>query len=91
MLPVLRSVADGNEHRIADLRTVVAGQLGLTEEDLALKIRSGAPVFNNRVHWAVTYLAQTGVLRRPRRGMVELTRERLRSSWATPLRRLMRR
>ncbi|GIE76266.1 restriction endonuclease [Actinoplanes philippinensis] len=73
MLPVLRSVADGKEHRIADLRNVLAETLGLTEEDLGLKIRSGAPVFNSRVHWAVTYLSQAGVLRRPRRGMVELT------------------
>ena len=52
---------------------MLAEQLGLAEEELALKIRSGAPVFNNRVHWAVTYLAQAGVVRRPRRGMVELT------------------
>ena len=73
MLPVLQAVADGNEHRIADLRTVLAENLGLTEEDLAVKIRSGTPVFNSRVHWAVTYLSQAGVLRRPRRGMVQLT------------------
>jgi hypothetical protein len=73
MLPVLRSVADGKEHRLADVRTVLAEQIGLTDEDLALKIPSGAPVFNSRVHWAVTYLAQAGLLRRPRRGVVELT------------------
>jgi restriction system protein len=73
MLPVLRSVADGKEHRLADVRTVLAEQIGLTDEDLALKIPSGAPVFNSPVHWAVTYLAQAGLLRRPRRGVVELT------------------
>jgi restriction system protein len=55
------------------VRTVLAEQIGLTDEDLALKIPSGAPVFNSRVHWAVTYLAQAGLLRRPRRGVVELT------------------
>ena len=55
------------------MRTVLAEQIGLTDEDLALKIPSGAPVFNSRVHWAVTYLAQAGLLRRPRRGVVELT------------------
>ena len=52
---------------------MLAEQIGLTDEDLALKSPSGAPVFNSRVHWAVTYLAQAGLLRRPRRGVVELT------------------
>ena len=52
---------------------MLAEQIGLTDEDLALKSPSGAPVFNSPVHWAVTYLAQAGLLRRPRRGVVELT------------------
>jgi restriction endonuclease Mrr len=58
---------------MADIRDVVAAELGLTAEDLALRIPSGSPVFDSRVHWAVTYMAQAGLLRRPRRGVVELT------------------
>jgi restriction system protein len=73
MLPVLRAVADGKEHRVSDVRAVVAQEIGLTDEDRDLKIPSGAPVFDSRVHWAATYLAQAGLLRRPRRGAVELT------------------
>ncbi|MFC6018421.1 restriction endonuclease [Plantactinospora solaniradicis] len=73
MLPVLRAVADGNEHRLADVRRLLAEHLGLTDEDLALRIRSGAPVFDNRVHWAVTYMVQAGLLRRTKRAVVELT------------------
>lgn len=73
MLPVLRAIADGKEHRSADVRRLLADQLGLTDEELSLKIPSGTPVFENRVHWAVTYMAQAGLVRRPRRGVVELT------------------
>ena len=58
MLPVLRAIADGQHHRLVDVRTVLAEQLGLTDEDRALKIPSGSPVFDSRVHWAVTYMAQ---------------------------------
>jgi restriction system protein len=73
MLPVLRAIADGYSHRLADVRMMVAEQLGLTDEDRAIRIASGSPVFDNRVHWAVTYMAQAGVIRRPRRGVIELT------------------
>jgi len=73
MLPVLRAIADGQHHRLVDVRTVLAEQLGLTDEDRALKIPSGSPVFDSRVHWAVTYMAQAGLIRRPRRAVVQLT------------------
>jgi restriction system protein len=73
MLPVLRAISNGKEHRLTDVRRVVADQIGLTDDDLSLRIRSGAPVFDSRVHWAVTYMAQAGLIRRPRRAVVELT------------------
>ncbi len=73
MLPALRAVSDGRPYRIADIRAVISAELGLTEDDLAERIPSGQPVFHSRVHWAVTYMAQAGLLRRPRRGAVELT------------------
>jgi restriction system protein len=73
MLPVLQAVGEGEPRRLADVRDVVAKQLALTPDDLALRIPSGSPVFNSRVHWAVTYMAQAGLLRRPRRGVVQVT------------------
>ena len=73
MLPVLRAIADGQSHRMADVRVTLAEQLGLTDEDRALKIPIGSPVFDSRVHWAVTYMAQAGLIRRPRQAVVELT------------------
>lgn len=73
MLPVLQAVHEGQPYRVADVRDAVASQLGLSDEDLAALIPSGSPLFNNRVHWAITYMAQAGLLRRPRRGVVQLT------------------
>jgi restriction system protein len=73
MLPVLRTVAGGEPISLAEVRGVVAAELRLAKDDLALRTLSGPPVFNKRVDWAVTYMAQAGLLRRPARGVVELT------------------
>ncbi|RZU52697.1 restriction system protein [Krasilnikovia cinnamomea] len=73
MLPVLVAVSDGLPYRVADVRRTVASTLGLTPDDLAERIPSGQPVFDSRVNWAATYMAQAGLLRRPRRGILELT------------------
>jgi restriction system protein len=73
MAPVLGALADGGDHSLAELRTVLAERLGLTEEDLQAKIPSGTPLFANRLHWAVTYMYQAGLLSRPKRGVVRIT------------------
>jgi len=73
MAPVLSALADGGDHSLAELRAVLAERLGLTEEDLQAKIPSGTPLFANRLHWAVTYMHQAGLLSRPKRGVVRIT------------------
>ena len=73
MAPALSVLADGGDHSLAELRAVVAERLGLTEEDLRAKIPSGTPLFANRLHWAVTYMYQAGLLSRPKRGVVRIT------------------
>lgn len=74
MLPVLRACGDGREHRTADLVRSMADEFGLSEEERRLTIPSGgATVIANRTHWAVTYMAQAGLLERPRRGFVRIT------------------
>ena len=73
MAPALSALADGGDHSLAELRTVLAERLGLTEEDLQAKIASGTPLFANRLHWAITYMYQAGLLSRPKRGVVRIT------------------
>lgn len=83
MLPVLNALADGEPKSAAALREAVAPAVGVTAEDRAERIPSGARLFDNRVHWAVTYLVQARLIERPKRGVVQITergREVLRES-----------
>lgn len=73
MLPALRALSDGQPLTSAQLRNRVADLIDLSEADRSERIPSGSPLFDNRLHWAVTYLVQAGVLERPRRGVVKIT------------------
>jgi restriction system protein len=73
MAPTLGVLADGGDHSLAELRAVIAQRLDLTEEDLQARIPSGTPLLASRLHWAVTYMYQAGLLSRPKRGVVRVT------------------
>ena len=73
MHPVLDVLSDSEHRSAAALREGVATKVGLNDEDRGERIPSGSRVFDNRVHWAVTYLVQAGCVERPRRGIVTIT------------------
>ena len=74
MLPVLSLAGDGGEHRMSDVVDTLANQLKLTESEREELLPSGKqPVFNNRVHWAKTYLAQARLLVSTRRAFFKIT------------------
>lgn len=74
MLPLLRLAADGAEHRFRDAIETLANEFGLTDEERGEMLPSGtAPLFDNRVGWARTYLKQAGLLQSPRRGFLRIT------------------
>lgn len=76
MLPLLRALADGQEHNMRTLREGLATTLGLTEADRRALLPSGKqPVFANRLGWAKTYLDKAGLLETVRRGVYRLTDE----------------
>ena len=88
MLPVLKLASDGNEHRMADVVDTLASQLKLTEAERDELLPSGKqPIFNNRVHWAKTYLAQAKLLIATRRAFFKIT-ERGRSVLAENVERI---
>ena len=69
MLPVLRTLADGNIHRPQEVSDMVAAQLGVSAEDQAEMLPSGAmPRYRNRILWALHYMKRAGVIASPRRG-----------------------
>lgn len=74
MLPVLKFVADGQEYRMADVILGLANVFKLSEDEKAELLPSGqTPLFNNRVHWAKTYLKKSGLIDSPRRATITIT------------------
>jgi restriction system protein len=74
MLPLLRILQDGNEHRLRDVIEAAANHFGLTTEDREQLLPSGNQrVFDNRMGWARTYLKKAGLLEYPKRGLSQIT------------------
>ncbi len=73
MLPVLSASLNG-ERRVGDVVECLAEELGLTPEERAQLLPSGAQtIFANRVHWAKTYLGKAGLIEGTRRGYFKIT------------------
>jgi restriction system protein len=73
MAPALQALRDGKPRTVAAVREDVAERLGISADDRREMIKSGSPVFDSRVHWALTYMGQACLLRRPKRGVVQVT------------------
>lgn len=74
MLPLLRIASDGQEHRFRDAVEQLATEFQLTDGERAELLPSGtAPLFDNRVGWARTYLKQAGLIQSRKRGVFQLT------------------
>lgn len=74
MRPTLEALNDGSERTFRELCDVVATSVGVSPDDRQLLLPSGRQtMFNNRVGWAVTYMAKAGLIRRPRRGVAVIT------------------
>ena len=55
MLPLLRTIADGEQHRVRDLYEPLAGGLGLDDGARRERLPSGKqPIYQNRMGWAKT-------------------------------------
>jgi restriction system protein len=74
MLPVLRTLGDGQEQAPAIVRQKAAHEFRLTESDLAELLPSGRQTtFANRVAWGLAYLKQARLIDSPRRGSYRIT------------------
>jgi restriction system protein len=73
MLPVLRLAAE-RERTVRECAQLAADEFDLTPEEREALLPSGRQtILANRVHWAVTYMVQAGLLERPRRGVIAAT------------------
>jgi restriction system protein len=73
MAPCLRALGDRQTRTIQEIRERVSAEICITDEDKQEMIKSGISVFDSRTAWAVTYLAQAGLIRRPRRAIHQIT------------------
>lgn len=74
MLPLLKQLADGREHRLPEVRGNLAAEFRLTSQELDELLPSGtARIFYNRLGWAQTYLKKSALLDNPRRGVLIIT------------------
>lgn len=74
MRPVLLALADGEQLSVGAIRDRVADLLGVSADARDQLLPSGRQrTFDNRVGWAITYLAKAGCLIRPARGKAMIT------------------
>lgn len=74
MRPVLKHLADGNEHQLSKLIQVICDDFDLTPQQRSLKIPSGKSTYvYGRISWAKTYLVQAELLTQPKRGYCVIT------------------
>ncbi|NWK80407.1 restriction endonuclease [Aquitalea sp. LB_tupeE] len=74
MLPFLQIAGDGQEHRFRDAVESLAQEFALSDEDRNVMLPSGtAPLFDNRVGWARTYLKQAALIESRKRGVFHIS------------------
>jgi restriction system protein len=87
MRPVLAELAGGEELSQSELRNRVAKEMQISDEDRERVLPSGRQTaYANRIGWAITYLAKTRLVTRPRRGYAKITQRGLEILAANPLR-----
>lgn len=74
MLPFLQHLKDGEVYANADVSKALANHFKLSDADLKELLPSGKQkVFDNRFHWARTYLKTAGLLKYPEKGFSVIT------------------
>ncbi|MDQ2751905.1 MAG: restriction endonuclease [Bacteroidota bacterium] len=74
MLPLLKLVRDGQEHKYRDLVEKLGTEFHVSnEERKELLISGNQSIFDNRVGWAKTYLKKAGLLDSPKRATFVIT------------------
>ena len=76
MLPLLKGLADGEEHELRTFYSRLADAFGLSQQEQSELLPSGQQrVFHNRVGWWRTYLKKAGLVSSPKRGRLVITEE----------------
>ncbi|MGO3423563.1 MAG: restriction endonuclease [Pseudoalteromonas distincta] len=78
MTPLLECLANGQTVKLRDIDADVYRKLGLSADQLKLRIPSGKQTYAyHRLGWAKTYLVQAGLIEQPRRAFCKITQKGL--------------
>jgi len=76
MLPLLQVLAENGEMNTVDYATKTADRLGLSQEQREILLPSGVQfAHRNRAGWAAWYLIQAGLIKKVRKGWIQITLE----------------
>jgi restriction system protein len=76
MLPLLQVLSENGELCTSDYASMTADKLGLSQEQREMLLPSGTQVAHrNRAGWAAWYLIQAGLLKKVKKGWVQITPE----------------
>jgi restriction system protein len=73
LVPVLQVLADGQERGRREMSDLVSERIGLDADQRAVLLESGQPKADNRIGWALSALARSSAVDRPRKGRYVLT------------------
>lgn len=73
MVPVLTVLSDGTSRSLRQLRNDVADSIALTAEQRQEGLSAGGSRADNRIGWASSFLSRVDAVRRPSRGVYEIT------------------
>ena len=73
---LLKCIADGEPHKLSDVKENVFKLKGITDADRAVLIPAGTQrLIDNRIGWTRTYLKKAGLVATVSRGVIQLTDE----------------
>jgi restriction system protein len=74
MTPLLQCLANGKTAKLKDIEASVYQNLGLSVEQLKLRIPNGKQTYAyHRLQWAKTYLVKAGLIEQPKRAFCTIT------------------
>lgn len=74
MLPLLKTIADGSDHKMTEVVLNLSQQFKLTQEEQEALLPSGQQsIIANRIGWARTYMKKALLLSYPKRGYSRIT------------------
>jgi restriction system protein len=73
IIPTLRVMSDGVVRNRRDLCPLVAEAVGIDDDQMRITLSSGQRLYENRIGWGLSLMANVGGLERPSRGHYQIT------------------